>query len=153
MEHQSEIQIQAQIFQTCYNTIPETRGCLFHVPNEGKMSIMQRQQLLASGLIPGTPDLFLLNNSKTYIFEIKDYDGYLSLAQKYVHALYAGQGFNVYLFREAEPCIDLIKMITLPNGLVRLPYFDEYLSPFNKAHLIRELELAYYKSKASRNTK
>jgi hypothetical protein len=96
---QSEIQFQAILFQWCWNTYPQTRRLLFHVPNGGKRGKIEAMQLKASGVIAGIPDLIFIWKGKMYAFELKTATGILSDNQKEVHAIWANHNVTVNVIR------------------------------------------------------
>ena len=112
---QSEIQLQAKIFQTIWNQYPETRRCLFSVPNGGTRNLVEATQLKASGLVAGEPDLILVWSCKVYGFEVKTETGTLSLSQKEVHKAWKTQGIDVYIIRSVDDGIQLISDIIQGN--------------------------------------
>jgi len=79
---QSEIQIQAAFFQWAWNEHPQTRRCLFSVPNGGTRDIREAGQLKASGMLAGVSDMILLWLGKAYCIEFKKPGGVQSMAQK-----------------------------------------------------------------------
>jgi len=96
----SEIQLQAACFKWAWNTFPETRYLFFSVPNEGNRSLILSQQLKASGLISGIPDMILIRKYSTFGFEFKDgKKGKTSKNQDKVHEVWAENGLNVYIIR------------------------------------------------------
>jgi len=98
----TEIQIQATSFQWAWNTYPETRLCLFHVPNGGSRNKIEAAQLKASGVIPGIPDLIFIWKGHIYAFEAKTQYGKLSDVQKALHDAWKDQGITVSIFRSIE---------------------------------------------------
>src|SRR4051812_48799971 len=67
----SEIQLQAKCFQWAWNTYPETRRCLAHVPNGSSRNKIEAVQLKASGVVAGVHDLFFYWKKQLYWFELK----------------------------------------------------------------------------------
>lgn len=107
----SEIQLQAKIFQHYWNNHQSTRGLIFHVPNGGKRSMIEATQLKASGVIPGIPDLMVLNNGKAYGIELKTEIGRLRPEQIKIHAVWIENNIPVYLCRSFEDCKMIIDNI------------------------------------------
>lgn len=152
----SEIQIQAEIFQYCWNMLPETQFCLYHVKNEidtkyNKASAIMLKQQVASGLIAGIQDLHLLWKGNSYRFEVKTETGQLSLAQKLIHAVHAGQGFNTYLIR--YPAIGKELITTIVKNIDYLPAYNQYISPYSNQALIDNLKNQYFESLDKRKIK
>lgn len=96
----SEIQIQSECFQWAWNTYPQTRKLLFHVPNGGKRTTVEAMQLKASGVIAGVPDMLFLWKGKWHAFEFKDDTGVLSKAQKELHSIWMHHGQQVHIVRD-----------------------------------------------------
>ncbi|PSR56093.1 VRR-NUC domain-containing protein [Adhaeribacter arboris] len=78
---QSEIQLQASVFQRLWNEYPQTRYSFFAVPNGGTRNSIEAMQLKASGLVPGVADTILLWQGKGYAAEFKTLTGKLREAQ------------------------------------------------------------------------
>lgn len=96
----SEIQIQTEMFQWAWNTYPQTRRLLFHVPNGGNRSAREGMQFKASGVIAGVPDLLFIWNGQTYGFEVKTLTGTVSKVQSDLHAIWEANGISVKVVRE-----------------------------------------------------
>lgn len=99
---QSEIQIQSECFQWAWNTYPQTRKLLFHVPNGGKRNPIEAMQLKASGVVAGVPDMFFLWRAQWHIFEFKDDKGVLSKDQKELHQIWGCQGQVIHIVRDVD---------------------------------------------------
>lgn len=148
----TEIELQRDIFIDCWNKLPETRFKLFHVVNEGKRSVILTSQLLASGMIPGIPDLLFLWAGVTYYFELKAGDNDLSTSQRVVHAAFDKEGMKVFIIRDKKHAFDIIKFI-IENWdkyenfqLYLFKCFSEYVSYASQENLY-ELYLAQYNSR------
>jgi len=98
----SEIQIQAEMFQWAWNTFPQTRRLLFHVPNGGNRSAREGMQFKASGVIAGVPDLLFLWNDCAYGLEVKTQSGELSKVQSDLHKVWTDNGITIYIVRSLE---------------------------------------------------
>jgi hypothetical protein len=98
----SELQDQAEFFQWAWNTYPDTRRCLFHVPNGGKRSKVEAAWMKSSGVISGIPDLLFVWKGKLHAMEGKTEKGRVSDAQDAVHKAWAAQGITVHIYRSAE---------------------------------------------------
>lgn len=96
----SELALQAQMFQWAWNTYPQTRRLLFHVPNGGNRSAREGMQFKASGVIAGVPDLLFIWNGQTYGFEVKTLTGTVSKVQSDLHAIWEANGISVKVVRE-----------------------------------------------------
>ena len=98
----SEIQIQTEMFQWAWNTYPQTRRLLFHVPNGGNRSAIEGMQFKASGVIAGVPDLLFIWNGQTYGFEVKTLTGTVSKVQSDLHSIWEANGISVKVVRSLE---------------------------------------------------
>lgn len=67
----SEIQLQSACFQWAWNTYPETRRLLFHIPNGGSRNRIEASQLKAAGVLAGVHDLLFFWKNQLYWFELK----------------------------------------------------------------------------------
>jgi len=102
-----EEKIQQEIILKMWNEYPETRLCLFHVPNGGYRNALEGAKLKAMGVISGVPDLCLCWGGKSHWIELKAGDaGRLSTAQINLHKKWAENGIEVKVFRSAQGCID-----------------------------------------------
>lgn len=66
----SEDRLQAQIWKRLWNTYPQLRRLIWHVPNQGA-SLRDGVQLQAMGVLAGVWDLHMLWNGVFHIFELK----------------------------------------------------------------------------------
>lgn len=98
----SEIQLQAKCFQWAWNTYPQTRRLLAHVPNGGGRDAREGMQLKASGVIPGVHDLFFFWKGQLYWFELKIGRNTQSDAQLDFGAAMMAQGAICYEVRDLE---------------------------------------------------
>lgn len=98
----SELQLQAQCFQWAWNNYPETRRLLFAVPNGGTRDVREAQQLKASGVVPGIPDLLFFWRSRLHAFELKTERGVLSDNQAIVHVQWGFNGCTPHIIRDFE---------------------------------------------------
>jgi hypothetical protein len=100
--NQSEIQLQAECWQWAWNTYPDTRRLLFHVPNGGSRSKIEGMQLKASGVVPGIPDLLFLWHGRLYSFELKTLTGTVSDDQALVHITWETHCVSTHIVRTLE---------------------------------------------------
>lgn len=63
---ESEDRIQAECVEWFWNTFPEYRRLLFHIPNGGKRTKIEAGRFKAMGVLPGIPDLFFSYPNKGY---------------------------------------------------------------------------------------
>lgn len=123
----SETQIQAEAFQAAWNLYPETRRCIFHVPNGGSRNKIEGMQLKASGVIAGIPDVLFIWQGTIHAFEFKTEKGTISPDQSKVHKAWLSQGVKVHIVRSKDEFLSHIERITqrsfvqdkLPFGNVR----------------------------------
>lgn len=109
----SELQLQAECFQWLWNNYPQTRRCLFHVPNGGARSKREATQLKASGVVPGVYDMLFIWDSRVYAFEMKVGTNRQSSDQlKWGEAAQA-QGVKTYEVRSLEQFQEIIKSIVI----------------------------------------
>ena len=106
-----------------WNTMPETRLCLFHVPNGMFTNAREGAKFKAQGVIAGVPDLVFVWNGKTHYIEVKTEKGRLSEQQKALHQKWAEQGVVVVVCRSSEEIISLV------SELVRQSKSDEKCIP------------------------
>jgi len=108
----SEIKLQTECFIWAWNNLPQTRLCIFHVPNGGLRSKVEAAQLKASGVIAGIPDILFIWNGRIHAFEFKTKVGQLSPVQRAVHAAWKGQRVDVHVVRSFDQFKELIISIT-----------------------------------------
>ena len=108
----TEDQFCAKAVQHIWNTYPETRRLLIHIPNEAKRSKIEWVQLKAKGLIPGAPDYIFFWNTKAYAIEAKDPNkGRVSHDQIKVHEAFVSQNIPVFIVYSTEEFINVIESI------------------------------------------
>jgi len=98
----SEDILQADCWEWSWNHRPQTRRCIWHVPNGGDRKIVQAAQLKHMGVIAGVHDIHIYWSSQLYIVEFKVGTNTLSDSQiKYGIAMVA-QGAIFYECRSRE---------------------------------------------------
>lgn len=103
----SENQLQATIFQWAWNTYPQTRYCLWAVPNGGKRNKIEAQKLKATGTLAGVHDLHFIWKGIFYTFELKVGNNKLSSDQvKFKNAI-ESQGAKCF---EIRTFIEFVKI-------------------------------------------
>ena len=109
----SEDKLQADAFQWFYNSFPNLRRLLYHVPNGEKRDPITANLLKAKGVVPGIPDLVFHYRRRTYFIELKKPDGTgrLSEAQKKVHKILDLHGFIVWTIDSLDSFKGLILTI------------------------------------------
>jgi len=112
---QTEAKIQQEAIMKIWNEMPETRLCLFHVPNGMNIDARQGAKFKAQGVISGVPDLVFVWAGKTHYIEVKTPTGYLSKNQKALHAKWSEQGIDVKVFRSSEEIVDFIAKLVAQN--------------------------------------
>ena len=100
-----------------WNEMPETRLCLFHVPNGMFSNAREGAKFKAQGVISGVPDLIFVWNGITHYIEVKTQTGYLSKNQKTLHAKWSEQGVEVKVMRTSEEIVSFIRKQVEQNKL------------------------------------
>jgi len=67
----TEDQFQAKCWQWVWNNYPETRHCLWAVPNGGERTLEVAVKLKATGVLSGVHDMHFLWDGQFYTFEFK----------------------------------------------------------------------------------
>lgn len=67
----TEDQLQSTIFEWVWNNYPQTRYCLWAVPNGGYRNKAEANKLKATGTLAGVHDLHFLWQGNFYTFELK----------------------------------------------------------------------------------
>ena len=124
----SEDKLQSECFQWAWNTFPDTRRLLFHVPNERDTGIpswikkllkehfplaldflirksnpkIQGMRNKAIGVVSGVFDLVLLWREKAYVFELKVEKNGLSENQLIWKLKVEQQGIPTYIIKNFE---------------------------------------------------
>ena len=145
---QLEVQIQSIAFLEIYNRFPETRGCIWHIPNGGNRDAITGNQMKSAGVVPGIQDLHMLWLGKTYFIEMKDYKGQVDIAQKYIHAQHMLHGMPTYIFRTPDELIAFVCAIVAGSDLNG---FKGFISPYSDSSKIQLYADEYRKWKASRS--
>jgi len=107
----SEGKIQQEAILHIWNRLPETRLCLFHVPNGMFTNAREGAKFKAQGVIAGVPDLVFIWAGKTHYIEVKTEKGNLSKPQIELHQKWAEQGVVVNVFRSSQEIINFISQI------------------------------------------
>jgi hypothetical protein len=105
----SESKIQQVAIMEIWNKLPQTRLCLFHVPNGMFSNAREGAKFKAQGVISGVPDLVFVWNGKTHYIEVKCEKGKLSENQKALHQKWMEQGVSVNVMRSSE---EIIRFVT-----------------------------------------
>ena len=107
----TEDQFQAACFLWAYNTYPQLRKLLFHVPNGGKRNAMEANKMKAMGVTAGIPDLVLYWQGQLYGFELKVGRNTTSDEQDEAIQRWTEHGAVCYVIREKEVFQSLINKI------------------------------------------
>lgn len=97
--NESELSLQGMCYQWAYNSYPEVRGILHHIPNGGKRTKQEAAQLRASGVVKGVLDLFLPMVRRGYCglyIEMKLPGEKLRTEQLQFAAKVSSNGYGVY---------------------------------------------------------
>lgn len=103
-----EGKIQAECFSWFWNTYPQYRKCLFHVPNENDRAdsnIIQGAIRKSMGVVAGVADLILMVKRGPYgalCIEMKDERGTQKPAQKEWQVVVENQGYRYVICRSLE---------------------------------------------------
>ena len=103
-----EGKIQAECFAWFWNTYPQYRKCLFHVPNENDRSdsnIIQGAIRKSMGVVAGVSDFLLLVARGKYhglCIEMKDEHGQQKPAQKEWQKIVEAQNYRYEICRSLE---------------------------------------------------
>lgn len=117
---QNEARLQAQCFQWCWNTFPQTRRLLFHVENErSDGNKIDGARRVAMGLVAGVSDLILLIPRGEYhglCIEMKTLTGSQKEKQKTWQMLVESQGYKYCLCRSLAQFQQIInEYLSLPT--------------------------------------
>ena len=103
-----EGRIQAECFAWFWNTFPQYRKLLFHVPNENDRcdgNAIQGAIRKSLGIVPGVSDLILLiprGGYGAFLIEMKDEHGTQKPAQKEWQSIVEAQGYKYIICRSLE---------------------------------------------------
>lgn len=111
----SESKIQQVAIMEIWNKLPQTRLCLFHVPNGMFSNAREGAKFKAQGVISGVPDLVFVWNGKTHYIEVKCEKGKLSENQKALHQKWMEQGVSVNVMRSSEEIIRFVTKLVSPD--------------------------------------
>lgn len=106
-----ELKLQSACFQWAWNSLPQTRRLLFHVPNGGARSIVEASWLKASGVVKGVPDLLFVWYGRLYAFEFKRPGGKARSSQEEVHRVWLEHGVPTYVVDEEEKFREILTSI------------------------------------------
>lgn len=106
-----EQDLQKTIYKWFSLQYPLLYGCLFHVPNGGKRSVVEASIFKAMGTVSGIPDILFIYKGVLYAFELKADEGKLTDNQKYIHEQFKKQGVDVVIIRSLDSFIQNIKQI------------------------------------------
>jgi hypothetical protein len=107
----TEIQLQSTCFQWAWNTYPDTRRLLAHVPNGSSRNKIEAMQLKSSGVVPGVHDLFFYWKGQLYWFELKVGTNKQSPEQTLFGKAMTAQGAICHEIRTVEHFQTLFKSI------------------------------------------
>lgn len=111
----SESKIQQVAIMEIWNKLPQTRLCLFHIPNGMFSNAREGAKFKAQGVISGVPDLVFVWNGKTHYIEVKCEKGKLSENQKALHQKWMEQGVSVNVMRSSEEIIRFVTELVSPD--------------------------------------
>lgn len=79
----------------------------FHCPNGGKRNLAEAARFKAMGVIPGIPDLLILEGRGLAV-ELKSKKGVLTDNQKTVHELLRSRGWAVAVARDLDAFVSIV---------------------------------------------
>jgi hypothetical protein len=107
-----ENKIQGDFFKEAWNTLPKTRGLIYHIPNGGKRGIIEANQFKAIGVVKGIPDIHCAIPAGGFAglwFEFKTEGGRLSKDQEKRIETLRTAGHRVEVVRSAPEAIAILK--------------------------------------------
>lgn len=148
----TEDRIQSETVLYFHNKHPETRYCIWAVPNGGSRDIREASKLLSTGVISGIQDVHVLWDSVLTCIEFKDESGHVTPPQKACHSKHAQQGIVTYIIRDHKDGINLIYSIIKRKSLDR---FKHLISPYavGEKYDQYEKEAIAYKAKLKEQRK
>lgn len=100
-----------------WNKLPQTRLCLFHIPNGMFSNAREGAKFKAQGVISGVPDLVFVWNGKTHYIEVKCEKGVLSKNQIALHQKWMEQGVSVNIMRSSKEIISFVTELVSQDKL------------------------------------
>lgn len=110
MDKKSEAKIQSEIVLFMRNELKIERGLFFSIPNDGQFT----SKFLATGLVPGFPDLCLLHDKTAYFFEVKVPGQKPRLNQLEIHDTLFLKGFKVFVVTSLDEFRNIVTQIIHP---------------------------------------
>jgi hypothetical protein len=107
----SEAKIQSEIVAYMRNELKIERGLFFSIPNDGQFA----SKFLATGLVPGFPDLCLLNEKTAYFFEVKVPGQKPRANQVEIHETLFSKGFEVFVVTSLDQFRIIVAQILTPK--------------------------------------
>lgn len=129
MNNLSEDQLQAECFQWIWNTYPQTRRCIFAIPNGGKRSPTEAMKLRATGVVPGVHDILFVWNRQVYFMELKVGRNKQSADQILFGEAVKAQGavcLEIRTFDEFKTAINHILFGSLSGNTAKVHYSTEF---------------------------
>ena len=106
-----------------WNKLPQTRLCLFHIPNGMFSNAREGAKFKAQGVISGVPDLVFVWNGKTHYIEVKCEKGVLSKNQIALHQKWKEQGVDIHVMRTSEEIIRFVSKFVEQDKLFEADRF------------------------------
>ena len=107
----TEDQLQATIFEWAWNNYPQTRYCLWAVPNGGLRDKHTAHKLKATGTLSGVHDLHFFWQGKFYTFELKVGKNKLTYNQEKFRDVIEHQGGKCYEIRTFVEFVSIFQNI------------------------------------------
>lgn len=108
----SEAKIQSEIVAYMRNELKVERGLFFSIPNDGQFM----GKFLATGLVPGFPDLCFLHRKTAYFFEVKVPGQKPRPNQVEIHETLKRVGFDVFVVTSLDEFRNIVLYILHPNN-------------------------------------
>lgn len=103
---QTEEKLQAQCFCWHWNTYPQFRRCLFHVPNGGYRAVKEAYKFKAIGVLAGVSDFIYMIGGQSIAIELKKGKGRQSKPQKQFQETHKEHYYIVRNFEEFKSVVN-----------------------------------------------
>lgn len=110
---QPEYELHCQIVQFLRVAL-DGNTFFFHPPNGGKRGLAEAKRFKAMAVVPGTPDLAIIDSGRILFLEIKAGKGRLSPAQQECHAALASARCPVAVVRSLQDAVEVLQRAGVP---------------------------------------
>lgn len=97
----TEDQLQSACFIWAWNTHPQTRRCMWAIPNGGSRNKAEAAKFKATGVLAGVLDMHFFWKGKLFLFEFKVGRNQLSQPQKDFYSAVGAQGAIYWVVRDS----------------------------------------------------